>query len=165
MNANAFRNRLSRRDFLRLAAAGAGTASASGWLPVLAAHAADKGVKHKSCILLYMLGGRVHERWSFTAGKQRETLTVSGDRVSDDADVVRRWAVAGRGLVYKSWLDVADDVQAGRLEVALEGWLGEPTPLNLICAHRDRLSGPVRLLREFLQQRCAELLAGAPWSL
>ena len=113
--------------------------------------------------LLYMLGGRVHERWSFAAGKQHEALTVSGNRVSDDADVVRRWAVAGQGLVYKSWLDVAGDVQAGCLEVALGDWQGEPTPLNLICAHRDQLSGPVRLLREFLQQRCATLLQRAPW--
>jgi DNA-binding transcriptional LysR family regulator len=118
---------------------------------------------HRHNCLLYMLGGRVHERWSFAAGKQREALTVSGNRVSDDADVVRRWAVAGQGLVYKSWLDVAGDVQAGRLEVALGDWQGEPTPLNLICAHRDQLSGPVRLLREFLQQRCAKLLAQAPW--
>ncbi|MDG9924605.1 MULTISPECIES: LysR family transcriptional regulator [unclassified Pseudomonas] len=118
---------------------------------------------HRHNCLLYMLGGRVHERWSFVAGKQREALTVSGNRVSDDADVVRRWAVAGQGLVYKSWLDVADDVQAGRLQVALGDWQGEPTPLNLICAHRDQLSGPVRLLREFLQQRCAQLLARAPW--
>ena len=113
--------------------------------------------------LLYMLGGRVHERWSFTAGKRREALTVAGNRVSDDADVVRRWAVAGQGLVYKSWLDVADDVRVGRLEVLLADWQGEPTPLNLICAHRDQLSGAVRLLREFLQQRCAEQLADAPW--
>lgn len=113
--------------------------------------------------LLYMIGGRVHDRWSLGDGRRSLAVTVSGDRVSDDADVVRRWAVAGRGLVYKSWLDVADDVQAGRLEVALGDWPGEPTPLNLICAHRDQLSGPVRLLREFLQARCAELLARAPW--
>ncbi|MBC9249546.1 LysR family transcriptional regulator [Pseudomonas alcaligenes] len=110
--------------------------------------------------LLYMLGGRVHERWSFSG----EALTVSGNRVSDDADVVRRWAVAGQGVVYKSWLDVAADVQAGRLQVALGDYLGEPTPLNLICAHRDQLSRPVRLLHEFLQQRCAELLAQVPWA-
>lgn len=110
-----------------------------------------------------MIGGRVHDRWSLGDGRRGLAVTVSGDRVSDDADVVRRWAVAGRGLVYKSWLDVADDVQTGRLEVALGDWPGEPTPLNLICAHRDQLSGPVRLLREFLQARCAELLARAPW--
>ena len=60
-------------------------------------------------------------------------------------------------------LDVRFISTDGNLEVVLEGWLGEPTPLNLICAHRDQLSGPVRLLREVLQQRCAELLVAAPW--
>ncbi|MBB2497462.1 LysR family transcriptional regulator [Aquipseudomonas ullengensis] len=114
--------------------------------------------------LLYMLGGRVHDRWSFVRGGESQALTVSGDRVSDDADVVRRWAVAGQGVVYKSWLDVAADVEAGRLQVALADYRGEATPLNLICAHRDQLSKPVHLLREFLQQRCAELLARVPWA-
>ena len=113
--------------------------------------------------LLYMLGGRVHERWRFSDGRREQSLSVSGDRVSDDADVVRRWAVAGAGLVYKSWLDVAADVQAGRLKVLLKDWLGEPTPLNLICAHRAQLRKPVHLLREFVQARCGELLAQAPW--
>jgi DNA-binding transcriptional LysR family regulator len=113
--------------------------------------------------LLYMLGGRVHERWRFHSGKREIALTVAGDRVSDDADVVRRWAVAGQGLVYKSWLDVAGDVRAGRLQLLLPQWRGEPTPLNLVCAHRAQLSRPVHLLREFVQARCAELLAHAPW--
>ncbi|WP_439859754.1 LysR family transcriptional regulator [Pseudomonas sp. MBLB4136] len=113
--------------------------------------------------LLYMLGGRLHDRWCFQDGKREQSLTVGGDRCSDDADVVRRWAVAGFGLVYKSWLDVAADVQAGRLKVLLKQWRGEATPLNLICAHRAQLSRPVHLLREFVQARCAELLARAPW--
>ena len=113
--------------------------------------------------LLYMLGGRVHERWSFSDGEREQVVEVGGDRVCDDADVVRRWAVAGRGLVYKSWLDVAADVRAGRLEVALPEYLGEAAPLNLFCPHRAQLSPPVTLLREFVRQRCAEHLRGAPW--
>lgn len=114
--------------------------------------------------LLYMLGGRLHDRWRFSDGKREQGISVKGDRVSDDADVVRRWAVSGAGLVYKSWLDVAGDVRAGRLQVLLPELRGEPTPLNLICAHRAQLSKPVLLLREFVQARCAELLAQAPWS-
>ena len=113
--------------------------------------------------LLYMLGGRLHDRWRFSDGKREQGISVKGDRVSDDADVVRRWAVSGAGLVYKSWLDVAGDVRAGRLQVLLPELRGEPTPLNLICAHRAQLSKPVLLLREFVQLRCAELLAQAPW--
>src|SRR3954447_17509231 len=48
---------LSRRDFLRFSAAGAALTSMSGWLNLMAAHAAESGVKHKSCILLWMDGG------------------------------------------------------------------------------------------------------------
>lgn len=113
--------------------------------------------------LIYMLGGRAYERWRFHTADGEHSLQVAGDRLSDDADVVRRWALAGAGVVYKSWLDVAGDVQAGRLKILLPHVLGEPTPLNLICAHREQLSKPVHLLREFVQARCTELLAQAPW--
>lgn len=114
--------------------------------------------------LLYQLGGRVHDRWTFSEGRREQVVAVSGNRACDDADVVRRWALSGQGLTYKSWLDVAGDVQAGRLELALPHYRGQATPLNLICAHRAQLSKPVRLLREFVQARCATLLVGAPWS-
>src|SRR5947208_16988760 len=48
---------LSRRDFLRVSAAGAALTSASGWLDVVAAHAAAAPRKYKSCIVLWMEGG------------------------------------------------------------------------------------------------------------
>src|SRR6516162_9744074 len=48
---------LSRRDFLKLSAAGVAGVSLSGWMNVLATRAAEAGVKHKSCVLLWMDGG------------------------------------------------------------------------------------------------------------
>jgi len=52
---------LSRRDALKLAAAGVTGASLSGWLNVLAARAAQQSTKHKACILLWMAGGPSHK--------------------------------------------------------------------------------------------------------
>lgn len=112
--------------------------------------------------LLFMLGGRVHDHWRFEDGKRTQGLTVRGDRFSDDADVVRRWALAGAGIAYKSWLDVANDVLAGRLEVLLPHLRGEPTPLNLLCAHRAQLSKPVNVLRDRLRKGCSELSKSYP---
>ncbi|WHS59831.1 LysR family transcriptional regulator [Pseudomonas sp. G2-4] len=114
--------------------------------------------------LLYMLGTRVHDRWCFHDGKREVSLTVSGDRFSDDADVVRRWAVAGAGVAYKSWLDVSTDVLAGRLKILLPHLQCERAPLNLLCAHRAQLSKPINLLREMLQARCGQLTAQFPLS-
>ncbi|MCQ4310982.1 LysR family transcriptional regulator [Pseudomonas stutzeri] len=131
----------------------------------LARHGAPRELRElteHNC-LRFMLAGRVHERWCFHDGRREMVQVVAGDRISDDADVVHRWALAGHGLVYKSWLDVAQDVQAGRLTVLLPALLGEPAPLNLICAHRAHLGETLRLLREHLIERCRALIDQAPF--
>ena len=51
------RPRLSRRDWLRLSAAGVVAHSASGWIEALADDAATDPARRRSCILLWMAGG------------------------------------------------------------------------------------------------------------
>ena len=110
--------------------------------------------------LCFMLGDYVHDRWRFFRGETEEGVAVRGDRLADDGDAVRRWAVAGHGVAYKSALDIAADLRAGRLVRLCRDWAGEPAPLNLVCADRRQISPVVQALRVFLAQRCAELLAG-----
>ncbi len=124
-----------------------------------APHSMD-ALKDHAC-LLYQLGGRTHDRWNFEHDGRRSVVVVRGALLCDDADVVRRWAVAGEGVAYKSWLDVGDDVRAGRLQVLLGG-SGEPLPLNLVCPHRKQFSPAVRQLHGFLGERLAPLLEGLP---
>jgi DNA-binding transcriptional LysR family regulator len=107
--------------------------------------------------LSYVLDARPYDRWSFPDGLQRRSVTVRGPLVCDDADVVRRAAIAGAGIVYKSWLDVAEDVGAGRLVVLLGNGIGEPLPLYLICPHRKQFSPAVRALHAWLAARCTVL--------
>ncbi|NVZ67366.1 LysR family transcriptional regulator, partial [Pseudomonas gingeri] len=47
-----------------------------------------------SC-LCYVLQGRFYDKWGFYKDGQRREVSVTGTLFSDDADVVRRWAVAG----------------------------------------------------------------------
>ena len=49
--------RLSRREWLTLAAAGVSLGSSSGWLQTLAADAARNPQRKRACILLWMSGG------------------------------------------------------------------------------------------------------------
>ena len=60
-NCNVFGGGLSRRDALKLAAAGVTGVSLSGWLGVLAGRAAATQARHKACILLWMDGGPSHK--------------------------------------------------------------------------------------------------------
>lgn len=52
---------LSRRDMMKLSAAGVLGTSMSGWLNVLASRAAETRARTKSCILLWMEGGASHK--------------------------------------------------------------------------------------------------------
>lgn len=109
-------------------------------------------LKQHNC-LRFVLGDQVHERWRFHRRGNVSEVIVQGDRVCDDGDLVRRWAIAGEGIAYKSSLDVAHDIRAGRLQPLLTAWQGEIAPLNLVCTHRLLLSPSVTALRAFLQQR------------
>lgn len=112
--------------------------------------------------LRFVWSEQVHERWRFTLPSGDRTVAVTGNRISDDADAVRRWAVAGEGIVYKSRLDVLEDLKAGRLVDVFPHAQCEPSPLNLVCAHRTRLTPAITQLRTFLQGKCAEALAAHP---
>ena len=107
--------------------------------------------------LQYRLRGRAYDRWSFPSAEGARLVQVAGRLVSDDAEVVRRWALAGEGIAYKSWLDVSADVAQGRLEVLLPELPGEPTPLNLVCPHRRQFSPAVKLLHALVEERCRPL--------
>ncbi|GAA4342703.1 LysR family transcriptional regulator [Pigmentiphaga soli] len=110
--------------------------------------------------LRFALSDGVQRQWRFERDGRVETVAVDGDRVSDDGELVRRWALAGHGLAYKSRLDVLRDLRAGTLEAALADYAGEPVPLRLVCPDRGMLSPTVHALRELLQARIAEYLDG-----
>jgi len=108
--------------------------------------------------LRFMTGEDVHDRWRFRRGAERITVRARGGHVSNDGDIVRRWALASEGIAYKSTLDVAGDLAAGRLQALCSDWEGEPTPLLLVCADRRLLTPAVGLLRDFIRERCTALL-------
>ncbi|WP_024569331.1 LysR family transcriptional regulator [Cupriavidus metallidurans] len=110
--------------------------------------------------LCYMFGDDVHDRWRF-AREDGETLTVrvKPANVSNDGDAVRRWALAGKGIAYKAWFDVADDLAAGRLRALCTEWTAEASPLYMVVAGRSQLTPLLRGLRDFVAERVERLVA------
>ncbi|RRY78373.1 LysR family transcriptional regulator [Klebsiella pneumoniae] len=109
--------------------------------------------------LIYILRGRPFDRWSLSLDGVVQQQKVSGTVMSDDAEVIRRLAIAGEGIAYKSMLDGSDDLRAGRLRRLLPRYQGDVVPLNLICPHRKQLSAAVRLLYEEVKSHCEGLNA------
>lgn len=112
--------------------------------------------------LLYMIRGRLFDQWLFSRGNESQQVTARGGLICDDADVVRRWAVEGEGIAYKSWMDVASDVRQGRLQLLLPEWSGRSVPFNLVCPHRKQLSPVVRALYAYLKTRSEIVMEGLP---
>lgn len=116
------------------------------------APAQPRDLATRNC-LCFRVEGSSLDRWRFRRGEESVEIGVSGDRSANDGELVRLWAVAGHGIAYKSAVDIAGDLAAGRLLALLPDWQGEPVPLNLVYPHRRHLSPSVRALSEFLEAR------------
>lgn len=109
--------------------------------------------------LCFMLSDRSHNHWTFVRGTEVVEVDVQGSVQSDNGDTIRRLALVGEGVVYKSYLDVAADLHSGRLVRLCPDWQGELAPLNLISPGRQHLRPAIRALHEFLVQRFEAMLA------
>lgn len=119
--------------------------------------ASPRELENHNC-LCFMLDEAVNDRWRFRKGEEEIEVAVQGDRLADDSEVVRRWALAGLGICYRSRIDVHADLAGGRLRLILPDWEGVNAPLTMLVANRKQVSPAVRVLREFLVSRCKALL-------
>lgn len=108
--------------------------------------------------LLYLLGDRTYDLWSFKDKQELMRIRVQGNRICNDADLVHRWAVSGQGIAFKSRLDMAEDLQAGNVIELLPEYSAEPANLWLICPSRKQVTPAVLIFRDMLRQRCKALL-------
>jgi DNA-binding transcriptional LysR family regulator len=107
--------------------------------------------------LCFMRGQHVNDRWSFWQVGQELVVRVRGGHVVNDGDVLRRWAMAGRGVAYRSRLEAADDLRHGNLVALCTDWLTEPAPLYLVLPGGRQLTPALRMLHEFVTRQCERL--------
>ncbi|EGU31069.1 transcriptional regulator, LysR family protein [Vibrio ichthyoenteri ATCC 700023] len=96
---------------------------------------------------------KYHTKWRFSKQGEKCEVIATGNRFSNDGDVVRRWMVAGKGIGYKTRLDSQPDIDSGRLVHLFEDWQGDHIPLNLVVTDKRQLTPALLALKEFLQER------------
>jgi len=99
-----------------------------------------------------------HWRLVGPSGKAVE-LKVASRLRCNNGEVAHDWALAGCGLIMKSRVDVARDVQAGRLVRVLPAWRSEPTPICALFPSNPRLPLRVRLFLDAMVERLAAIEA------
>jgi DNA-binding transcriptional LysR family regulator len=115
-------------------------------------------VKH-NC-LTFHLNNKRYVTWRFEKDGEWVDVRIDGDRGADDASLAHQWALAGAGVVYKSDLDLWEDLRAGTLVKLLATWQGEHYPLNAILPSNRFVPARVRALVEFLATQFAGLTIG-----
>jgi DNA-binding transcriptional LysR family regulator len=82
---------------------------------------------------------------------------MQSNRASNDAELVRRWCVGGKGIATKSSLDMSHDLLNEHIVPILSEFAPKPTELWLICPSRQTITPAVRFLREHLKIKCADV--------
>jgi DNA-binding transcriptional LysR family regulator len=120
---------------------------------------APRDLADQDCLILRQ-DGADYALWRFTTGGHTETVRVRGSLASNDGEVVRDWAIAGHGLILRSWWDVADAVTRGKLVTVLDGYRTPEANVYAVYPIPRNLPAKVRLLVEFLGEF---LRARADW--
>jgi DNA-binding transcriptional LysR family regulator len=108
--------------------------------------------------LFYQLHDIVHDVWTFSSADTNYKIKMSSNRVANDAELVRRWCVAGKGLAIKSCLDMAADLLSGKLVTVMPEFKPRSTELWLICPSRQSITPAVRLLRDAFREESKAVL-------
>jgi DNA-binding transcriptional LysR family regulator len=95
--------------------------------------------------------------WRFEGPNEELVSTrVTGNVVSNDAELLRYLAVKGRGVFLAPSFVVADELAAGSLVRLLPDHRPVEFAINAIYPHRHHLSSKVRLFIDLLVERFAE---------
>jgi DNA-binding transcriptional LysR family regulator len=99
--------------------------------------------------------------WRFRKKRNGEVaVRVPAILSSNDGEVVRQWALRGKGVIMRSEWDVAESLASGRLVRLLPGWELPDADVVALVARRAGLSARVKLFLSFLQKRFQPL---PPW--
>ncbi|MEP4545008.1 MAG: LysR family transcriptional regulator [Saccharospirillum sp.] len=90
-------------------------------------------------------------RFEHRAGQHAaQSVKVSGGLASNDGDVIKRMALDGHGVLYRSWWHVHEDLARGDLIELLPEWQGSRADFYAVYPHRRHTPQRLRAFVEFL---------------
>ncbi len=108
--------------------------------------------------LVYQLDDGVHDVWELHGALTSHKIKMRTNRISNDADLVRRWCVAGKGIAIKSCIDMSTDLMAGNVVALLQHYPPVKRELWLVCPSRKSITAAMRLLRDEFRAKTHDIL-------
>lgn len=104
----------------------------------------------------FKIGDRLEREWRFWRRDAMQAapvdVTVQGRRTADDGGIAHQWALEGRGMTYKSCLDIRDSLASGALVEVLPDWIGRPMPLHALMPSQRFLPQRLKALVDHLAE-------------
>ena len=113
--------------------------------------------KKHDCLMLRYPGVREYQ-WTLKTTAGPAKFDVGGPFDSDDGDVLTGWALAGRGIINKPRFEVEPFIRDRRLKIILTDTPPVPVQLAAVYPHKKLQDPKVRLLLDFMAERCQRLI-------
>jgi DNA-binding transcriptional LysR family regulator len=104
---------------------------------------------HHNC--LAMSGEGNQRGWTFRQAGKNVTLKVSGNMVCNDGAVLHEWALAGKGLAWRSMWEVGSAIESGELVTVLDEFAAPGNDIYAMFAQRRHLPLRIRAFVDFLR--------------
>ncbi|RWO02758.1 LysR family transcriptional regulator [Mesorhizobium sp.] len=112
--------------------------------------------KH-DCLMLRYAGAREYV-WTLQTADGPRKFEVHGPYDTDDGDVLTGWALSGRGIINKPRFEVEPFIRDRRLKVILPDTPPTPVQFAAVYPHKKLQDPKVRLLLDFMAERCQRLI-------
>ena len=94
--------------------------------------------------------------WTFREGAKTVTMKVAGNMVCNDGAVLHDWALAGKGLAWRSMWEVGAELETGRLRTVLDHCAAPGNDIHAVFAQRRHLPLRIRVFVDFLRLAYAQ---------
>ncbi|WP_208277556.1 LysR family transcriptional regulator [Massilia oculi] len=93
--------------------------------------------------------------WTFMDDGKQVTLKVGGNMVCNDGAVLHAWALAGKGLAWRSMWEVGGQIASGELVTVLDDFAAPGNDVHAVFAQRRHLPLRIRAFVDFLRRSYA----------
>ena len=94
--------------------------------------------------------------WTFKDNGKTVTIKVAGNMVCNDGAVLHDWALAGKGLAWRSMWEVSAEIDAGKLKTVLDQYAAPGNDIYAVFAQRRHLPLRIRAFVDFLRHSYAQ---------
>lgn len=94
--------------------------------------------------------------WTFRQNGKNVTIKVAGSMGCNDGAVLHDWALAGRGLAWRSMWEVGTEIESGQLETVLDDFAAPGNDIYAVFAQRQHLPLRIRSFVDFLRRAFAQ---------